>query len=80
MAMLNEQPLERVTDRLTLEFHGVFKREIVDRAVRDAHQTLLATARVTGFISLLAERDARDCLRALAADHKPQVMSWAQPR
>jgi arsenate reductase len=80
MATLNEQPLERVTDRLSVEFSGVFKREIVDRAVRDAHQRLLATARVSGFISLLAERDARDRLRALAADHQEQVVSWAQPR
>jgi hypothetical protein len=73
MAMLKEQALERVTDRLTAEFNGVFEREIVHRVVRDAHQKLLATARVTGFISLLAERDARDGLRTRAADHKPQA-------
>jgi len=78
--MLQEQPLERVTDPLTAEFNGVFKREIVHRAVREAHQKLLATAHVTGFISLLAERDARDGLRTRAADHKPHVVSWAEQR
>ncbi len=47
MSALDEQPLERVTDRLTAEFNGVFEREIVHRVVSDAHQKLLATARVT---------------------------------
>ncbi len=62
--------LARTTDRLTAEFDGMFSRETVDRFTHESFEKLLATAQVTAYLPLLADRFTRDRLRALAQAEK----------
>jgi protein-tyrosine-phosphatase len=52
--------------RLHEEFAGVFNEETVEGILADSLQRQLATARVTAFVPLFAERWARERLRASA--------------
>ncbi|MBA3372858.1 MAG: arsenate reductase ArsC [Euzebyaceae bacterium] len=52
--------------RLHGEFAGVFSEETVEGILADSLQRQLATARVTAFVPLFAERWARERLRASA--------------
>jgi len=61
-----EAQLGRTIDRLSSEFQGVFGRETVERFTRESFEALLATAEVTTFLPLLADRFTRDRLQALA--------------
>ncbi len=64
---LDQQVLVRtVTRRLEGQFDGTFGAETVMRFVADSLDRLMPTASVTTFVPLLAERFARDRLRALA--------------
>lgn len=60
------QQLDRAIDRLAGEFRGVFSPESVAHVAKDSYARLAATATVDAFLPLLAERFARDRLRALA--------------
>lgn len=62
-----EQHLVRsVTAHLTTEFTGTFGPETIERFVADSLAELIPSAKVTSFLPLLAERFARERLRALA--------------
>ena len=64
---LAEQHLVRgVARRLENEFAGTFGRETIERFLADSLDQLVPNAKVTSFLPLLAERFARDRLRALA--------------
>ena len=54
------------TDRLAHQFEGTFSRETVERVYLDSFERLAATAKVSTFLDLFAERFARDRLRAVA--------------
>lgn len=75
-----QQQLHRTIDRLTEEFHGVFGQETVERFSRDSFADLAATAHVTDFLPLFADRFTRERLRALAqadqlvAKERPEVL------
>jgi arsenate reductase len=75
-----EAQTRRTVDRLAAEFAGVFGRETVERLVHESRARLAETARVRTFLPVLAERFARDRLRALAqaeglaAKERPEVL------
>lgn len=75
-----EQQLARTTERLTAEFAGVFGPETVEDFTRESFDALRATATVTAFLPLFADRFTRDRLRALAqagdlvAKDRPEVL------
>lgn len=52
--------------RLASEFTGTFNTETIDRLLLSSERELAATATVTSFVPLLAERFARQRLQALA--------------
>ena len=58
--------VRRAADGLKRQFEGVFGPETVERLVADSLQELLPTATVMTFLPVLAERFAKDRLRALA--------------
>jgi len=60
-----EVDLTKALDRLAQEFDGVFSRETVSRFMNDS-LTSLSEARVLLYLPLIAERFARERLRALA--------------
>ena len=63
---LDQQHLVRtVTARLEPEFAGTFGVETIGRFVVDSLEQLLPTATITAFLPLLAEKFARQRLRAL---------------
>ena len=55
-----------IVSRLTPEFEGVFGPETLERFVEESWEQLSATARHQTFVPVLAERFARERLRALA--------------
>lgn len=61
-----QQELELETDSLAAEFAGIFSPETVADCLRECYQRLAETATVTNFLPTLAERFARDRLRATA--------------
>jgi arsenate reductase len=64
---LAEQHIVRnVAARLEKDFAGTFGRETIERFLADSLEQLVPQATVTSFLPLLAERFARDRLRALA--------------
>jgi arsenate reductase (thioredoxin) len=64
---LDQQHLVRtVTARLSPTFAGTFGPETIERFVLDSLQKLLPTAKVTTYLPVLAEKFAKDRLRALA--------------
>lgn len=63
---LDQQHLVRtVTARLAPSFAGVFGTETIERFVLDSLEQLLPTARVTTYLPVLAEKFAKERLRAL---------------
>lgn len=61
----SEHAVEVVSTNLAREYDGQFNAETVQRFVRDSF-AMLSGARVKSFVPVLAERFARDRLRALA--------------
>jgi arsenate reductase len=59
-----EYSLKMATSRLAREYEGRFNQETVERFVRDSFASL-ETSRVQSFVPIIAERFARDRLRAL---------------
>lgn len=63
---LDQQQLVRsVSTRLQREFTGTFGPETIERFVVDSLEQLLPSAKITSFLPVLAERFARERLRAL---------------
>jgi protein-tyrosine-phosphatase len=62
----DRQELDGVARRLSGEFAGTFSLETVEECVMDSFERLAATATVTGFLVILAERFARERLQALS--------------
>ena len=61
-----EQRIQPEKERLSQEFAGIFSPETVEAAVLECYQQLATTATVANFLPTLAERFARDRLRATA--------------
>lgn len=61
-----EQRLQPETESLSQEFSGIFSPETVEATVLECYQQLAETATVPNFLPTLAERFARDRLRATA--------------
>jgi arsenate reductase len=62
---VTQHHLDQATERLAEEFAGVFSRETIARYMSESRD-LLAGARVSDFVPVLAHRFARERLRALA--------------
>ena len=63
---LDQQHLVRtVTRRLSPDFAGTFGPETIERFVLDSLEQLLPTAKITTYLPLLAEKFAKERLRAL---------------
>ena len=60
-----QQLVHSVSSRLQTEFAGTFGPETIERFVVDSLEQLLPTAKITSFLPVLAERFARERLRAL---------------
>jgi protein-tyrosine-phosphatase len=80
-APLNHHPaLQSASARLAGEFRGTYGPETVERFLRTSYDGFLANATVTTFLPLLAERFARQRLRALSrveghdTDRRPVVL------
>ena len=58
---------ESASKRLALEFHGAFTALAVEQQLCAAYDSLASTSTVHNFLSILAERSAREQLRILAA-------------
>jgi arsenate reductase (thioredoxin) len=67
-----QQLVRRVTARLEGDFAGTFGRETIERFVMDSLDRLVPTAKVSTHLPLLAEKFAKDRLRALARMESPQ--------
>jgi hypothetical protein len=52
-------------ERLTEEFIGTFSAEVVTECLEGSARALILGARITSYIPMLAERIARDHLRAM---------------
>lgn len=64
---MNEpRPAASAVERLTEQFQGTFSKETVERVYVDSYERLAATAKVSMYLGLFAERFARDRLRAVA--------------
>jgi protein-tyrosine-phosphatase len=61
-----EQRIQPETETLSREFAGIFSRETVEATVLECYQQLAETATIPNFLPTLAERFARDRLRATA--------------
>jgi arsenate reductase len=61
-----QQRLRSETEELAQEFSGIFSPETVEATVLECYQHLAETATVPNFLPTLAERFARDRLRATA--------------
>jgi protein-tyrosine-phosphatase len=61
-----EQRIQPATETLSQEFAGIFSPETVEATVLECYQKLAETATVPNFLPTLAERFARDRLRAIA--------------
>lgn len=61
-----ESALQRAADRLRDEFHTVYSPDIVAHMLNSSYDRLAATATVSDYLPLLAERFARERLTALA--------------
>lgn len=60
-----QQLVHNVSTQLQAEFAGTFGPETIQRFVNDSLEQLLPTAKITTYLPVLAERFARDRLRAL---------------
>jgi protein-tyrosine-phosphatase len=71
MTPADRTELESAARRLGAEFAGIFSIQTVEECVMDSYERLAATATVTGFLTILAVRFARERLQALGqAGHK----------
>ena len=74
------QALKSAADRLHTEFADTFKSEIIERFVYSSYDQFAERATIHDFLALLAERFARQRLRALAkvegkaTDDQPVVL------
>jgi protein-tyrosine-phosphatase len=71
----DRKELEGAAQRLSREFAGVFSLETVEECVMDSFERLAATATVMNFLTVLAERFARERLQALGQAGKQVVSS-----
>jgi len=62
----DRRELEGAARRLAQGFTGMFSLQTVEECVMDSYERLAATATVTGFLTILAERFALERLQALA--------------
>jgi hypothetical protein len=62
--------LEAASKRLSLEFDGAFTTFAIERQLAASYDSLASTSTVHNFLSVLAERSAREQLRVLAAAQK----------
>jgi protein-tyrosine-phosphatase len=65
MTAADRKELQGAARRLAREFIGVVNLETVEECVMDSFERLAATATVTGFLTILAERFARERLQAM---------------
>ena len=66
MSLADRVAISGIVSRLSSEFLGVFSPETLDRYVAESWDQLSKTAKVPAFLPVLAERFARERLRALA--------------
>jgi arsenate reductase (thioredoxin) len=66
MSLADRVTIAGIVGRLTPEFLGIFSPETLERYVTESWEKLAATAKVPAFLPVLAERFARERLRALA--------------
>jgi protein-tyrosine-phosphatase len=75
-----DAPLATAAAKLAREFDGVYGLETIDRFLHNSYEQIASNATVTNFLPLLAEKFARQRLRALArvdgkvSDGKPSVL------
>ena len=65
LSTTNRHALQRVTNDLHLKYRGVFGRETIEAVVLDSYRDLAATATVTRWLVIGAERFAQQRLQAL---------------
>ncbi|WP_018295698.1 three-helix bundle dimerization domain-containing protein [Corynebacterium lubricantis] len=63
---LDTRILQRAVTDLAKKYEGIFSAETVERYVYESYATLSRTARIRKYLPVLAERFAKDRLRALA--------------
>jgi protein-tyrosine phosphatase-like protein/uncharacterized protein DUF3562 len=68
---MNSQGMDDIHVRLRKEFAATLPAETVDRTLDDSVATLTKGARVQLFVPVLAERVARDRLRAMSREAAP---------
>ena len=66
MSLADRVTIAGIVNRLTPELLGVFSAETIERYVSESWDQLAHTAKVPAFLPVLAERFARERLRALA--------------
>jgi protein-tyrosine-phosphatase len=66
-----QRPLRSALSVLLKQFHGVFDDETVERFLVDSYERLAATSRNRNFLSIFAERFARERLSAMAKVEMP---------
>jgi arsenate reductase len=66
MTLEDQASIGTIVTRLTPEFEGVFASETLERWVAESWEQLSGTAKVRAFLPVLAERFARERLRAVA--------------
>lgn len=67
----HKTPLRTATERLTAEFGDRIDPEAIERLVMSSYESMAKTATVTNFLPLLAEKFARQRLRAIDREHNP---------
>lgn len=67
----HKTPLRTATERLTAEFGDRIDPEAIERLVMSSYESMAKTATVTNFLPLLAEKFARQRLRAIDREHTP---------
>jgi protein-tyrosine-phosphatase len=70
MTLADRKELEAAAQRLSRQFAGIFSLETVEECVMNSYERLAATATVTGFLTILAERFALERLQALGQAEK----------
>ena len=77
---MHRNSLHSIAEKLSHELEGIFAPETGERFVTESYDHLAATAQVASFLPVLAERFARDRLRAYAqaqgaiVSHVPEVL------
>ena len=65
--------LKRAATRLSGEFDGTFGKETIDRFLHSSYEEFAGRATIPNFLPLLAERFARQRLKALAKIEQPDT-------